>query len=64
MNKEICVFCGKSNEEVGRIISNGKVGICDRCVYLCTWVLEEELGAVEYTKQRYEMRYELDKEER
>lgn len=36
-----CSFCGKSQEQVHRLIS-GPVGvaICDECVYLCVRVLQ------------------------
>ena len=57
MDKEICVFCGKGKDEVGEMISNNKVGICGKCICICSNLLEEKIGAVEYAKLRYEMRY-------
>lgn len=36
-----CSFCGKSQEEVGRLIAGtGKVYICKECVQLCREILE------------------------
>jgi ATP-dependent Clp protease ATP-binding subunit ClpX len=41
--KEIkCSFCGKSQHDVGRIISGYNAFICDECVSLCANILQEE----------------------
>lgn len=41
--KEIhCSFCGKSADEVFKIIAGNDVYICDECVELCTEMVEEE----------------------
>lgn len=38
-----CSFCGKSQEEVRRLIAGpGSVYICDECVQLCREIIEEE----------------------
>src|ERR1044071_7317199 len=37
-----CSFCGKSKEEVKRLISGPKVYICDECLALCLEIVEEE----------------------
>ncbi len=38
-----CSFCGKSQEEVRRLIAGpGAVYICDECVQLCREIIEEE----------------------
>lgn len=38
-----CSFCGKSQDEVGKIIAGPAVYICDECIDLCNGVIEEEL---------------------
>lgn len=37
-----CSFCGKSQEEVKKIIAGPTVYICDECVDLCNDIMEEE----------------------
>jgi len=40
-----CSFCGKSQEQVRKMIAgSGNVFICDECIELCSEILEEELG--------------------
>lgn len=39
-----CSFCGKSTEEVRKLIAGPSVYICDECVELCNEILEEEFG--------------------
>lgn len=38
-----CSFCGKSKDEVRRLIAGPGVYICDECIDLCADILEEEL---------------------
>lgn len=40
--KLICNFCGRSADEVGRLVAGGggKVHICDACIGVCNRVLE------------------------
>ncbi len=38
-----CSFCGKSQEQVKKLIAGPGVYICDECVYLCNEILDEEL---------------------
>ena len=33
--KLVCSFCGKSQDEVRKLISGPTVYICDDCIYLC-----------------------------
>src|SRR3989475_8507977 len=40
-----CSFCGKSPEEVQRLIAGPTVYICDECIDLCNEILLEEGGA-------------------
>ena len=42
-SKEItCSFCGKSQDQVKRIIAGPNVFICDECIHLCMDIIEEE----------------------
>ena len=44
-NKSIrCSFCGKTEQQVRRIIQGPGARICDECVQLCLNILEEELN--------------------
>ncbi|XJS11600.1 ATP-dependent Clp protease ATP-binding subunit ClpX [Aerococcaceae bacterium WGS1372] len=38
-----CSFCGKSQEEVNKIVAGPDVYICDECVELCKSIIDEEL---------------------
>lgn len=38
-----CSFCGKSQENVRKIVAGPGVYICDECVELCTSIIESEL---------------------
>ena len=40
-----CSFCGKSQDQVAKLIAGPGVRICDDCVDLCTRIIEEEVGA-------------------
>ena len=37
-----CSFCGKSQDEVNRLIAGPTVYICDECVHLCHDAMLEE----------------------
>ena len=39
-----CSFCGKSQNEVKKLIAGPSVYICDECVTLCTDIITEELS--------------------
>jgi len=39
----LCTFCGKSQEEVQKLVAGPSVYICDECVELCNDILHEEL---------------------
>ena len=39
-----CSFCGKSQDDVKRIITGNNVFICDECVRLCVSILDDDLG--------------------
>jgi len=38
-----CSFCGKSQDQVKRLIAGPNVYICDECIELCNEILEEEV---------------------
>lgn len=40
-----CSFCGKTQDQVKRIIAGPGVHICDECVGLCSEIIEEEIKA-------------------
>lgn len=41
-----CSFCGKSQEDVRKLVAGPSVYICDECVELCNDILSEELEGV------------------
>ncbi|MCJ0933341.1 ATP-dependent protease ATP-binding subunit ClpX [Virgibacillus halodenitrificans] len=44
-----CSFCGKSQDQVRKLVAGPGVYICDECIELCTEIVEEELGTEEET---------------
>ena len=43
-----CSFCGKSEDQVRKLIAGpGDVYICDECINVCSEIVEEELGEEE-----------------
>ncbi|MDD2466458.1 MAG: ATP-dependent Clp protease ATP-binding subunit ClpX [Desulfobulbus sp.] len=51
----VCSFCGKGQEEVGKLIAGPNVYICDECVGLCNEIMaesmEEEIPQADFTPQ-------------
>ena len=43
-NKVRCSFCGKTQQQVRKLIAGPNVYICDQCIELCSEILDEELG--------------------
>src|SRR5574344_2467593 len=41
-NRLKCSFCGKTQDQVKRLIAGPDVYICDECVELCNEILDEE----------------------
>ncbi|MDF2536483.1 MAG: ATP-dependent protease, partial [Bacillales bacterium] len=39
-----CSFCGKSQDQVRKLIAGPGVYICDECIELCNEMVEEELA--------------------
>ena len=42
-----CSFCGKSQDEVKKLIAGPSVYICNECVDLCNDIIEEEIKSDE-----------------
>lgn len=42
-----CSFCGKTQNQVHKLIAGPGVYICDQCIELCSEIIEEELGGEE-----------------
>lgn len=40
----LCSFCGKSQDEVKKLIAGPSVYICDECIQLCNEIIGEEYG--------------------
>ncbi|MDH3556427.1 MAG: ATP-dependent Clp protease ATP-binding subunit ClpX, partial [Deltaproteobacteria bacterium] len=38
----VCSFCGKSQDEVKKLIAGPTVYICDECIELCNDIIAEE----------------------
>ena len=41
-----CSFWGKNQEQVKRLIAGPNVYICDECVELCDYIIQEEIEEV------------------
>ena len=39
-----CSFCGKSQEQVRKLVAGPGVYICDECIELCNEIIEEEFS--------------------
>ena len=39
-----CSFCGKTQEQVRKLVAGPGVYICDECIELCNEIIAEELG--------------------
>ena len=48
----ICSFCGKSQDQVRKIIAGPKVYICDECIDLCNDIIAEECDQEERLASR------------
>jgi ATP-dependent Clp protease ATP-binding subunit ClpX len=62
----VCSFCGKSQDEVKKLIAGPSVYICDECVSLCNEIIQEEYEQKEKDRERgflfkpQEIRQKLD----
>ena len=48
----VCSFCGKSQDEVKKLIAGPSVYICDECVSLCNEIIQEEYEQKEKDSER------------
>jgi ATP-dependent Clp protease ATP-binding subunit ClpX len=64
MNEELrCSFCGKSKDEVRRLIAGPGVFICDECVDLCNDILADSIGEEEIDEEIESEEFDLPKPE-
>ena len=54
-NQYKCSFCGKSQDEVKKLIAGPGVFICDECVSLCNSIIEEEFKDVDNIQERIDL---------
>ena len=47
-----CSFCGKSQEQVRKLVAGPGVYICDECIELCNEIVEEELAGEDVSTPR------------
>ena len=47
-----CSFCGKSQDEVRKLIAGPSVYVCDECVELCNDIIRDELAEDEKSLDR------------
>ncbi|MGB5901154.1 MAG: ATP-dependent protease ATP-binding subunit ClpX [Geitlerinemataceae cyanobacterium] len=59
-----CSFCGKSQEQVRKLIAGPGVYICDECVDLCNEILDEELFDTRTTPPTHAPRSEASEKRR
>lgn len=52
-----CSFCGKTQNQVHKLIAGPGVYICDQCIELCSEIIEEEFGEVD---SRYDSSSEIN----
>ena len=60
-NKLKCSFCGKTQDQVKRLIAGPGVYICDECVELCMDIIEEELAELHKVSGSVNEKFELPK---
>lgn len=56
-----CSFCGKSQDQVKKLIAGPEVYICDECVELCNQILDEEFLKIKIKKVVKELMLRLKK---
>ena len=49
-----CSFCGKSQEEVKKLIAGPNVYICNECVVLCKDILVEDDKSIQRKNLKYQ----------
>ena len=54
-NNLICSFCGKTQDEVKKLVAGPGVYICDECVELCNDILTEEMEDAEFSHTTFQI---------
>ena len=57
--KLVCSFCGKSQDEVRKLVAGPKVYICDECIDLCNDIIGEETGVGQAIFRRLRFRWSM-----
>ena len=52
-----CSFCGKTQEQVRKLIAGPGVYICDQCIELCSEIMDEEVG---FDEENYDNETEIN----
>jgi len=50
-----CSFCGKTQEQVKRLVAGPGVYICDECIELCSEIIEEEFEEAKVESDFYDI---------
>ena len=56
----VCSFCGKSQDEVRKLIAGPTVYICDECIDLCNDIIAEETDSEEAFSQSSAEKVDVD----
>ena len=59
-----CSFCGKTQDQVKKLIAGPEVFICDECVELCNEILDEEFFEAKEKKGEKDAKASEDVEEK
>ena len=52
----VCSFCGRSSDEVEKLIAGPGVYICNECIEVCENILREEMKADKKKKNLHEVK--------
>ena len=52
-----CSFCGKTQDQVRKLIAGPGVYICDQCIELCSEIMDEEVG---FDEENYDNETEIN----
>ena len=47
-----CSFCGKTQDQVKKLIAGPEVYICDECIDICAEIIDEEFSEADTTDDR------------
>ena len=53
-----CSFCGKSEDEVSKLVAGPKVYICDQCVTIAVRIMKEDSSSDGPTGKKSPLRWE------